>query len=90
MEWPEALKVLRRTVQVIHASPDPNALPHKTSGEDGEAPQEETETLTPSIGVGSGWVKYLVFYYESGQIVRQEVENLRQRDFAEFLRTGRV
>lgn len=86
MEWGEALKVLRRTVQVLQATPDPDALPHKTSDE-GEIEQGEPEPQA-STGSGSGWVKYRVFYYEAGEVIRQEVGDLRQRDFAEFLRTG--
>lgn len=86
MEWAESLKVLRRTVQVIGAIPDPDALPLKTSDE--EEPQQDEPEPSVSNGSGSGWVRYRVFYYEAGEIVRQEVEDLRQRDFAEFLRTG--
>jgi hypothetical protein len=86
MEWEEALKVLRRTVQIIGATPDPEALPLKTSDE--EEPRQEEPEPPASMGSGSGWVRYRVFYYEAGEIVREEVGDLRQRDFAEFLRTG--
>lgn len=86
MEWGDALKLLRRTVQVIQATPDLGTLSHKSSDED-ETGQGELE-LQASMGSGSGWVKYRVLYYEAGEITRQESGDLRQRDFAEFLRTG--
>lgn len=85
MDWADALPLLRRTVQVIRANPDPDALPHKTSDED-EPQQEEQDAA--STGSGSGWVKYQVFYYEAGEITHKETGDLRQREFAEFLRTG--
>lgn len=89
MEWPEALKVLRRTVQVIRANPDLGALPPISDEENTTTPDLE-QLEQPEPGKGSGWVKYRVFYYEKGEIVKQEVHDLRQCDFAEFLRTGTV
>lgn len=88
MAWPEALKVLRRTVQVLRANPDPDALPHKTDDETAtDTPEAEEET---SAGSGSGWVKYQVLHYEAGEITRKESGDLRQREFAEFLKTGEI
>ncbi len=88
MDWSKALEVLCRVVSILRANPDPFALQHQISEEDEPAPEDQEKQEIASAGRGSGWVKYRVFYYEAGQIARQESGDLRQSDFAEFLRTG--
>jgi len=87
MNWDEALPLLRRTVKIIQANPDLGALP-PISNEENTAIQDLEQLEQPEPGKGSGWVKYRVFYYEKGEIVKQDVHDLRQCEFAEFLRTG--
>jgi hypothetical protein len=86
MKWGDALKVLRRTVQVIKAIPDPGAiLTSKVA--DGEISLPEEPITAPETG-GPGWVAFEICYYQSGKIEKREIRELSQHDFAEFLRTG--
>ena len=64
MVWGEALKVLRRLVQVKEAKPD------------GESD-------------ASGWVKFDVHHYNSGERTQTEERTASQAEFLNFLRTGR-
>lgn len=86
MIWGDALKVLRRTVQVMRATPDPGALimPGTIDEDDAEA----TEPMTAPDTGGPGLVAFEVLYYQSGEITRSEIKELSQRDFADFLWMG--
>ena len=83
MVWGDALKILRRAVQVIRAKPDPGALVLSTTLEnDGDTSATSSDSDEP------GWVAFEIRHYESGNIVRQETRQMTQGDFAEFLRLG--
>jgi hypothetical protein len=90
MAWRDALKVLCRTVEVLSAKPDPGALAPEISDDDEASSDGAEEAPNEEPSGGSGWVRYRIRYYEAGTVTRQDTGNLRQCEFAAFLRTGTV
>lgn len=83
MPWSEALKIVRRRVQIIDAMPDPDALmiPHLL-GEEAEAP------ATDAKAEKKGWVLFEVVQYLEGECTGRTKIKASQQEFAAFLKTG--
>lgn len=85
MKWGDALTILRRVVQIIHATPDPGALPASEHAEHAASPVPDA---TSARSHAPGKVLFEITHYESAKELRSEVKELSQKTFAEFLRTG--
>lgn len=85
MKWDDALTILRRVVQIIHATPDRGALPASEHAEHVASPVPDATSERSHV---PGKVLFEITYYQSGKKLRSEVKELSQKAFAEFLRTG--
>lgn len=83
MPWSEALKVVRRRVQIVDAMPDPNAftIAHPLD-EEAEAPATDSNAEKP------GWVLFEIVQYLDGICTGRTKIKASQQEFAAFLKTG--
>lgn len=81
LEWAAALPLLRRSLQIIKATPDANALTLELAGSDSEGVIDAS--MAPM-----GTVAFTLFEYSDGTIAKTETHEVTQREFVNILRTG--